>query len=110
MQEWEYAKPPPPRVNGGWYTGAQFPKGAPWRNFTVVPDVPFLNANLNSARPPPGAEQQYPGSYRPGNNAQSMPGVVKYNGPTDMLCTTPRAPSHVRRPPTSRFAMFSPCL
>jgi hypothetical protein len=92
QQPWTYQQPPAPTVNGGWYTGEQFPQNAPWRSFPVTPDVSALiGQNLLSARPPPGATQQFPGSYRPGNNAQAMPGVVPYPGASNaVMCTTRR--------------------
>jgi hypothetical protein len=46
----------------------------------VTPDVDvYINQNLRSANPPPGATTQYPGNIRPGNNWQGMPGVVAYD-------------------------------
>ncbi len=89
MEQWNYQQPPPPNINGGWYTGTVFPECAPWRNFSVTPDVSFMiNHNLRSAGPPPGAIYQYPSAYRPGNNAPCMPGVVSLmsNPNLDMKC------------------------
>jgi hypothetical protein len=68
---------PHPKLNGGLYTGEPFSPDAPWATVKVVPDVDYMtNINLRSANPPPGAIYQYPGNTRPGNNHQSMPGVV----------------------------------
>jgi hypothetical protein len=77
MEQWYYnGSIPKPKVNGGLYTGTPFQKGAPWGNVPVVPDVAYMtNVNLRSADPPPGALFQYPGSTRPGNNEQNMPGI-----------------------------------
>ena len=62
--------PPPPTLNGGLYTGEAFAPDAPWRNFPATPDAVYLTqVNLLSAKPPPGATQQIPGGWRPGNNS-----------------------------------------
>jgi hypothetical protein len=66
-------------VNGGLYTGELFERGAPWANVPVEPDVLYLTReNLKSANPPPGAQLQFPGGPRVGNNKQDMPelGIV----------------------------------
>ncbi len=75
----ERAVPPPkPSLNGGLYTGQPFAPGAPWANVPVEPDAGYMvHYNLRSANPPPGALYQYPGSIRPGNSHQTMPGIVK---------------------------------
>lgn len=74
--ESSFTPPPYPSLNGGLYTGEPFVCGAPWANVPVIPDVSYMiNHNLKSANPPPGAEYQYPGGNRPGNNTQLMPGV-----------------------------------
>lgn len=84
---WNYLPPPPPQLNGGWYTGTPFPENAPWRNVVVTPDVSYMiHTNLLSANPPPGASQQYPTSYRPGNNAPVMTGTQSYGPSNDMMC------------------------
>jgi hypothetical protein len=65
---------PPPRVNGGLYTGKQFPSNAGWRNFPVKPDATFLvSENLKSANPPKGGIDAIPGYTRPGNNITTFP-------------------------------------
>ena len=79
-----YSVPPPqPELNGGWYTGEPFAKGAPYRNFPVIPDSGFMtHHNLRSALPPIEALYQYTSTIRPGNNYSSTPGLrlnTKYN-------------------------------
>lgn len=70
-------KPPP---NGGLYGGPQSNK--PWATIPVIPTAAnMINKNLLSANPPPGANVQYPGGNRLGNNYQTMPGVYWYNPP-----------------------------
>ena len=67
---------PPPKLNGGLYTGEAFLKNAPWGNIPVKPDVDYMtNINLRSANPPTEAIYQYPGENRSGNNFQEMPGI-----------------------------------
>ena len=106
MEPWSYQQPPPPSLNGGWYTGAPFVEGAPWRNVPVMPDVSYMiHTNLLSANPPPGATQQYPGSFRPGNNAQSMAGVAPYGASNSMMCTLPVTSSGGEQP--ARFAKYA---
>jgi hypothetical protein len=69
---------PPRSINGGWFTGEQFPKGAPYGSTPVIPDTGYLiHYNLRSANPPPDAIFQYPGTERPGNNTAVYPGVDK---------------------------------
>lgn len=76
-----YSIPPPkPSHNGGLYTGEPFQPNAPWGNVPVVPDAGYMiHYNLRSANPPLEALYQYPGGIRPGNNAQTMPGIIKHN-------------------------------
>lgn len=108
MEDWKYQQPPQPTINGGWYTGEPFPTSAPWRNFEVTPDVSFMiHRNLSSANPPPGAIFQYPGSYRPGNNAQSMPGVTPSGGAMDIMCTRSTPKSSVVRAPPPKFSRYA---
>lgn len=61
---------PPPRLNGGLYTGEPFRRDAPWGNIPVVPDAALLQRDtLLSAGPPPGVVGiQYASDARPGNN------------------------------------------
>jgi hypothetical protein len=78
---------PPRALNGGLYTGEPFQKNAPWANVPAIPDVDFLTQHrvadddliLDEAR------FQYPGTVRPGNNNQSMPGVTTH-GPHGFSC------------------------
>lgn len=87
---WKYQQPSPPMWNGGWFTGEPFEKNAPWATVPVIPDVSFLiHQNLMSAQPPPGANIQYPGSFRPGNNAQAMPGIIPDRTKNDLMCALP---------------------
>lgn len=65
---------PPPKINGGLYTGESFKEGAPWRNFPVTPEAHLYTQNLASANPPPGGIAHIPGYTRPGNNEQTFPG------------------------------------
>ena len=109
-EQWRYQQPPRPSLNGGWYTGEKFDDNAPWRNFNVTPDVSYMiNRNLKSANPPPGATSQYPGSYRPGNNAQSMPGVAPYGQANDIRCTqaTSSSTSHLLKVPPPKFSKYA---
>lgn len=76
---------PPRSLNGGLYTGEPFKKNAAWANVPAIPDVDFLTQQrvsdyegVNQAR------FQYPGSVRPGNNSQKMPGVIQ--GPSGLQC------------------------
>lgn len=63
---------PPPRPNGGLYTGEPFRPGAGWANVPTVPDsIALLRNTLASANPPPGAAHQVPLDARPGNNTYS---------------------------------------
>lgn len=78
----KYVSPPKPLLNGGLYTGEPFAKGAPYGNVSVVPDADYMtHYNLRSANPPPDALYQYPGGLRPGNNYQSMPGIMYGTNP-----------------------------
>lgn len=73
-----YTAIPPSAPNGGLYGGPQ--SNRPWASIPVVPTTAnMINQNLLSANPPPGANVQYPGSNRLGNNYQAMPGVYWYN-------------------------------
>jgi hypothetical protein len=84
----EYIPPPKPTLNGGLYTGEPFAKNAPYANIPVVPDTGYMiHYNLRSANPPPEAITQYPGTTRPGNNFQEMPGVTKQSDMYNLYCT-----------------------
>lgn len=98
-----YVPPPPPSLNGGRYTGEPFRPDAPWRNFPATPDVDYYNhTHIRSAMNlPPDAIYQYPGMVRPGNNWQSMPGVLPQNPQTTglFLCTPPVCPDEKSEAP-----------
>jgi hypothetical protein len=90
----QHVPPPPPSLNGGLYTGQPFASGAPWANVPVTPEGTYMtHVNLRSARPPPGAEYQYAGSIRPGNNFQAMPGVRLLSDQHAALCAPMSCPS-----------------
>lgn len=84
-----FVPPPPPSLNGGLYTGEPFAENAPYANFPAIPDTGYLiHYNLRSANPPPDAITQYPGTNRPGNNYQKMPGVTKQSEIYNLYCNT----------------------
>ena len=69
---------PKPDVAAGLYT--QEFKG-PWGNTNITPTTTeYVNKNLVSANPPPGATTQYPGTIRQGNNYDTYIGVNDYVG------------------------------
>lgn len=73
--------PPPPALNGGWYTGQPFKAGAPWATVPVVPDWSLMlqhTLRLADVPPPPQAFWQYAASHRPGNNYCPNPGASVY--------------------------------
>jgi hypothetical protein len=73
-----YTKIPPPKVNGGWFTG-ESSSGKPWGTVPVVPDSGYMTyANLKTANPPPLANVQY-GDIRPGNNCFLLQDVGYYD-------------------------------
>jgi hypothetical protein len=77
-------KLPLPTHNAGLYSGPAF--AGDWGNTYVTPTATnLINNNLNSANPPPGANTQYPGTDRTGNNIVNMPGVYWYT-PKDSKC------------------------
>ena len=91
-QQWDSPtnKAPPPKYNGGLYTGPPF--AGPWGNIPVTPTASNItHNNLQSAEPPPGAKNQYPGSNRLGNNYNAMPDVNWFQSPrqakTRLMCT-----------------------
>jgi hypothetical protein len=96
---------PPRALNGGLYTGEAFAPGAQYANVPIVPEsTTMINEALLGARPPPGANTQYPGGLRPGNNDPgALPGVGRYPGtqanpgPFAMMCVEP-APHTTRAP------------
>ncbi len=102
---YQYAEIPKPSMNGGWYTGTPFPEGAPWKSIPMTPDVSYMmTEGLRSANPPPGASQHLQGSYRPGNNAQAMPGIAPYGKTNDIMCVQHTDSLQV---PPSKFARYS---
>lgn len=84
-----YSSPnmPPTPVHGGLYTDTKS-TGKPWHSIPVSADMNYMvSQNLMSANPPPGANQQYIGTTRPGNNHIELPGVYTYQpqgAPTGM--------------------------
>jgi hypothetical protein len=75
----ENAMPPVPR-HGGLYSGPE--SANPWNSIPVTPTMTnYVQNNLRSANPPPGATEQYIGTPRLGNNYAPMPGVYWYNPP-----------------------------
>ena len=86
---------PPPKLNGGLYTGEPFMKDAPWANIPVRPTTAYMtNQNLRSSSIVPiGALFQMTAGYRMGNNSDDlMPGVTRFTGDQnfgpfkDVLC------------------------
>jgi hypothetical protein len=86
-----YVAVPKPSLNGGLYTGEAFAPGAAYRNFPAPPDsVSLITNNLSSANPPPGAQQQFPDVFRPGNNLPIVNEKMKLNKYGDkyaIMCT-----------------------
>lgn len=71
--------PPVPR-HGGLFSSP--PSNNPWNSIPVTPTMTnYIQNNLRSANPPPGATEQYVGTNRLGNNYVAMPGVYWYNPP-----------------------------
>jgi hypothetical protein len=86
-----YIPPPKPSLNGGLFTGEEFHKDAPYRNFPQMPDSVYLHTKtLSSANPPPGSQHQFPDTYRPGNNlpVTMFNGVFKFSDKHAIVCTT----------------------
>jgi hypothetical protein len=65
-----------PSLNGGLYGGEQ--SREPWMPIPITPTSTNFMENLRSAKPPPGAMQQFVGTVRLGNNYTAMPGVEWY--------------------------------
>lgn len=85
-----FVPPPKPSLNGGLYTGEPFAPNAMYANFPAVPDAGYMiHYNLRSANPPLDALVQYPGTNRPGNNYQRMPGIVKQSELYNYYCSSP---------------------
>lgn len=69
---------PPSPANGGLFGGPQ--AVGPYASIPVIPTTTnYIHYNLQSANPPPGANVQYPGTNRLGNNYIAMPGVYWAN-------------------------------
>ena len=84
-QQWNNPNSAAPisQYQGGIYTGPQ--AYGPWGAIPVTPTTSnMINNNLRSAKPPPGAIKQYPGTNRLGNNFSTMPGVQWYNNTTEI--------------------------
>jgi hypothetical protein len=64
---------PTPAPNGGLYSGPQ--ATGPWANIPIQPEMHIYIANLSSAEPPPGAQNQMVGTNRLGNNTLMQPPV-----------------------------------
>lgn len=69
--------PPAPR-HGGLFSGEE--SHYPWNAIPVTATMTnYIQNNLRSANPPPGATEQYVGTPRMGNNYAPMPGTYWYN-------------------------------
>lgn len=69
---------PPAPIHGGLFTGPN--TNNPWNSIPITPTMTnYIQNNLRSANPPPGATEQYIGTHRLGNNYVSMPGTYWYN-------------------------------
>ncbi len=76
---------PKPPKNGGLYAGPQVDH--PWMPKPVIPtDTNLTYFNLLSANPPPGANKQFIGNIRPGNNYVAKIGVYKYLDTPESNC------------------------
>ena len=74
---------PPPAPHGGLYHPSAPPAQGGWGSIPVPPtQAGYINENLQSANPPPGATTQYTtgGTNRPGNSYSAKPGVHKFMG------------------------------
>ena len=74
---------PPPAPHGGLYHPTAPPAQGGWGSIPVPPtQAGYINENLQSANPPPGATTQYTtgGTNRPGNSYSAKPGVHKFMG------------------------------
>ena len=65
-------------VNGGLYRGKQ--SNEPWMTIHVTPTATnLIMNNLKSANPPPGAQEQFIGTNRLGNNYSAKPDIKWYS-------------------------------
>lgn len=72
--------PAKPLPHGGLYSEPEPKERQPWHAISVMAESSYMiNTNLLSANPPPGANVQYIGTNRPGNNTVNMEGVYKYD-------------------------------
>lgn len=70
---------PTSSYNGGITVGEKCI--GPHCSISVPPTTGYLvGSNLKSANPPPGALQQYPSTFRLGNNSDVNPRIKKYQG------------------------------
>lgn len=71
---------PRPLPNGGLFSGPEPTPGSGYEAIYVPASSSYyINQNLRSANPPPGAVYQYISFTRPGNNLGSQPGVYWLN-------------------------------
>ena len=69
---------PPAPVHGGLYSAP--PSNNPWNSIAVTATMTnYIQNNLRSANPPPGATEQYIQSNRLGNSYGPQPGVYYFN-------------------------------
>jgi hypothetical protein len=65
-------------VHGGLYNAT--PSNNPWNSIPVTATMTnYIQNNLRSANPPPGATEQYIQSNRLGNSYGPQPGVYRFN-------------------------------
>lgn len=64
---------PPPRPNGGLYTGTPAPAGAPWAAVPIIPDQVWMAEQFSQQSGFP-AWMYITSGTRPGNNEVSVPG------------------------------------
>ena len=84
-----YVSYPKPSLNGGLFTGEAFHKDAPYANFPNKAEAVHLHTStLTSAGPPPGAQQQFPDTFRPGNNMPLTDTIMlaKYKPTHAIMC------------------------
>lgn len=82
FEKYGYMSTPTPSLNGGLYTGEEFHRNAPHRNFPVSPDTTvYLNENLQNGNEvaPYEATVMYPPT-RKGNSFVEWKGLTKYEG------------------------------
>ena len=85
FEKYGYMEAPPPKLNGGLYTGEPF--NGVHGNYPVKPDAVYMtNENLRSANGPVEGLFHYPGNNRPGNNSQKMTGVKQFSSNTNIQC------------------------